>query len=112
LVALTEEQKRARAEKRALAAALKEEEHAHRREAKQREWRDKGMFRTREEAAAGEPCRGCGLPVIDNLGSWPPLMHLSPDERVEHDRAEALFRELHPDYHAHRWSMQGSRTAS
>lgn len=49
--------------------ALKEETRAHRDEAKRREWREKGMYLTREQAAAGEPCRGWGLPVIDNLGN-------------------------------------------
>ena len=107
---LTEDQKRERAEKRRLSAALKEEEQAHRREAKRREWHEKGMFLTRDQAAAGEVCRGCGLPVIDGLGSWPPLMHLSDQERLDHDAAEARYKQLHPDCHAHRWGMQGSRT--
>jgi len=109
-VPLTEDQKRERAEKRRLSAALKEEEQAHRREANRREWHEKGMFLTRDQAAAGEPCRGCGLPVIDGLGSWLPLMHLSEKERVDHDAAEARYEQLHPDCRAHRWSMQGSRT--
>lgn len=111
LMALSEEQKQSRAEARRLTAALKEEAQAHRREAKQREWHEKYMYLTREEAAAGEPCRGCGLAVIDNLGSWPPLMHLADDERRDRDAAEARYRELHPDCHSHRWSMEGSRAA-
>jgi hypothetical protein len=108
-MALTEEQKQSRAEARRLTAALKEEAQAHRREAKQREWHEKDMYLTCDQAAAGEACRGCGLPVIDNLGSWPPLMHLTEDQRLDHDAAEARFRELHPCCHAHRWSMEGSR---
>lgn len=55
--------------------ALKEEAKAHRDEAKRRE---KGMYLTREQAAAEEPCRGCGLPVLDNLGNWPCTMYLPP----------------------------------
>jgi hypothetical protein len=108
-VALTEEQKQSRAETRQRNEALRAEADALRHEAKRREWHEKGMYLTREQAAAGEPCRGCGLPVIDNLGSWPPLMRLSPEERTEYDTAEARFKHLHPECHAHRWSMQGSR---
>jgi len=108
-MALTKEQKQSRAEARRLSAALKEEAQAHRREAKQREWHEKDMYLTRDQAAAGEACRGCGLPVIDNLGSWPALMHLTEGQRLDHDAAEARFRELHPDCHAYLWSMEGSR---
>src|SRR5690606_4245439 len=75
VVPLTEEQKRTRAETRRRNEALRAEADAHRQEAKRREWYEKDMFLTREQAAGGEPCRGCGLPVIDGLGSFPPLMH-------------------------------------
>lgn len=107
---VTEDQKREPADRRRPSAALKEEEQAHPTEAKRREWYQKNMFLTREQAAAGEACRGCGLPVIDGLGSWPPLMHLSDQERLDHDAAEARYKQLHPGCHSHRWSMQGSRT--
>lgn len=106
---LTEDQKAARAERRRTSVALTEEARYHRREAKHREWVEHGMHLTREQASAGEPCRGCGLPVIDNLGDWPPTMHLTPEERIEHETADAQFRGLHPDCDAHRWSMSGSR---
>ena len=39
------------------------------------------MYLTREQAAAGELCRGCGLPVIDNLGNWPGTMYLTDKQR-------------------------------
>lgn len=110
-MALTEVQKRTRAETRLRNEALQAEEDALRREAKSREWREKGMYLTRDQAAAGEPCRGCGLPVIDGLGSCPPMMHLSEKERIEYDAAEAAYKHQHPDCRAHRWSMQGSRTS-
>lgn len=71
---LTDEQKAERAANRQLTNALKEEAGAHRDEAKRREWREKETYLTREQAAAGEPCRGCGLPVVDNLGNWPGTM--------------------------------------
>jgi len=108
-VALTEEQKAARAAKRQLTSALKEEARAHRREARRREWREQGLYLTRERALAGEPCRGCGLPVIDNLGSWGGTMYLSPQERIEYDAAQELYRRMHPTCDAHRWSTEGSR---
>lgn len=107
---LTEELKQSRAEARQRNEALRAEADALRREAKRREWHEKGMYLTRDQAAAGEACRACGLPVIDGLGSWPLLMHLTEQERVEHDAAEATFKRLHPDCHAHRWSMEGSRS--
>lgn len=106
---LTDEQKRARAEARRRSEATRAEADAHLQEAKHREWRDKDMFLTREQAAAGEPCRGCGLPVIDGLGSFPPLMHLTPKHRLDYDAAEAQYQAIHSDCQAHRWSMQGSR---
>lgn len=106
---LTDEQKQTRAEARQRNEALRAEAEAVRREVKRREWHEKGMFLTRDQAAAGEPCRACGLPVIDGLGSWPPLMQLTEQERVEYDAAGATFKQLHPDCHAHRWSMEGSR---
>lgn len=106
---LTEEQKAARAEKRRLTSAREEEARVHRAEAKRREWRENDMYLTREQAAAGEPCRGCGLPIVDDLGDWPGTMYLTPEEGVEYDKAELHFRALHPDCNSHLWSMQGSR---
>ncbi|KAB1640678.1 hypothetical protein [Gulosibacter chungangensis] len=99
---LTDEQKVVRAAKRQMTNALQEEARAHRDEARRREWVEKGMYLTREEAAAGKPCHGCSLPVIDNLGSWPGTMHLSPEERMGYDAAEARFKEMHPDCGSHR----------
>lgn len=106
---LTEEQKVARTEKHRMINALREEARAHRDEAKQREWREKAMYMTRDQAAAGEPCRGCGLPVIDNLGDWPGTMHLTDEQRVIYDDDQARYREMHLNCDAHRWSMSGSR---
>jgi hypothetical protein len=106
---LTDEQKAERAAKRQMANALNEEERAHRNEAKHREWEESGMYLTREQAAAGEPCRGCGLPVIDNRGDWPGTMYLTPEQKPEYDADQALYAEMHADCHAHRWSMSGSR---
>lgn len=105
----TSEQKADRARKRQLAVALKEESRAKRLEAQSREWTTTGMYLSREEAANGEPCRGCGLPVIDNLGDWPATMYLSPVERTEYEAERARFRERHSDCESHRWSMAGSR---
>lgn len=60
-------------------------------------------------AAAGEPCRGRGLPVIDNLGNWPGTMYLTPEQKIEYDADQAKYKEMHPNCEAHRWSMSGSR---
>jgi hypothetical protein len=110
IVALTEEQKSARATKRRMSGALKEEARAHRDEARRQRWIDEDMYLTREQAAAGEPCHGCGLPVIDNLGNWPGTMYLTDEQRVEYDAAEARYRATHPNCDSHRWSMSGSRS--
>ena len=37
-------------------------------------------------------CRGCRLPLIDGLGSLPPLTHLTEEERIRHDAAEVAYR--------------------
>lgn len=95
--------------KRRLDEALKAERRAHRHEAQRLRWADKGMYLTRDEAEAGEPCRGCGLPVIDGLDNWPGTSVMSEGERIEYDNVEARFREMHPDCDSHRWSMAGSR---
>lgn len=108
-MAITEEQKAERAAKRKMSSALREEARAHRIEARRKEWRDQDMCLTRDQAAAGEPCRGCGLPVIDNLGDWGGTMYLTPEQRVEYDAAEERYRKMHPDCDSHRWSMAGSR---
>ncbi|KJC63144.1 hypothetical protein [Agreia bicolorata] len=102
---LTEEQKAERTQKRRVTNALKEEARAHRDEARRQEWCDKGMYLTREQAAAGEACRGCGLPVIDNLGSWPGTMYLTDEQRVIFDADQERYREMHPNCDAHRWSI-------
>jgi hypothetical protein len=106
---LTEEQKALRALKRRRTEALKAEAQALRHEAKRREWDEQGMYLTREEARAGALCRGCGLPIVDNRGSWPPLMHLTGEERAEYDAAQAAYRVAHPDCGSYGWSISGSR---
>lgn len=108
-MALTEEQKMARMAKRRLNEALKAERRAHHHEAQRRRWVDEGMYLKSEEAEDGEPCRGCGLPVIDRLGNWPGTSYMSDDERIDYDATQARFSELHPDCDSHRWSMAGSR---
>lgn len=67
------------------------------------------MYLTREQAAVGEPCRGCGLPVIDNLGEWGGAMYLTPEQRIEYDADQVMYREMYSTCDAHRWSTQGSR---
>lgn len=67
------------------------------------------MYLTREQAAAGELCRGCGLPVIDSIGNWPGTMYLWPEQKVEHDADRARYKEMHLHCEAHRWSTSGSR---
>lgn len=56
------------------------------------------------------PCRGCGRSIIDGLGEWPPLMKLDDEQKRDYEAADAAFKSQHPDCHASRWSMAGSRT--
>lgn len=108
---VTEEQKQVRAEVRQMNEALRDGADVLRHEAKRRKWHERWMFMIRDQTAACEPSRSWGLPVIDGVGSWPPVIHPSEEERVEHDAAEAMFNLLHPDCHAQRWGMEGSRTS-
>jgi hypothetical protein len=105
----SEEQVAARRLARARRDALAAEESHRRQLATRQRWASESMYLTREEAAAGAHCRGCGLPVIDGLGDWGPLMKLSPEQRREHDAQEAAYAARHQGCRAHRWSMSGSR---
>lgn len=106
---LTEEQRAQRATARRRSAALAAEEDALRQERKRQEWDDNGTPLTRDEMEAGVPCRGCGQPIIDGLGDWPPLMKLTEQEKREYDAAQADFAARHKDCRGYRWSMSGSR---
>jgi hypothetical protein len=110
VVTLSDEQKATRAMARRHKAALAAEAEAMRQEARRREWQANGTYLTREEFEAGVHCRGCGLPIIDRLGSWLPLMEMTEVERADHEAAEAAFKHRHSDCRSHRWSMSGSRT--
>ncbi|QNA72010.1 hypothetical protein C8250_008940 [Streptomyces sp. So13.3] len=107
---LTEEQRQPRARARARSEALQAEEDDRRREEKRAQWVREGMYLSRQELKAGQPCRGCGEPILDGLGERPPLLRLTPEERAEHDAAEARYKERHGDCRAMRWTMSGSRT--
>lgn len=106
---LTDEQKAERARKRALRRALEAEADAVRVERRCEQWRTESMYLSWEEMEAGIPCRGCGLPVTDQLGSWPPLLHLTAEQQPEYDAAEADYKARHGGCHSHRWSIEGSR---
>ncbi|MBC6463343.1 hypothetical protein [Actinomadura sp. HBU206391] len=107
---LTEEQRKARALARAKREALAAEEEDRREREKRAQWRRDGTYMTREELEAGVPCRGCGEPIIDGLGSFPGTMYLTPEQKVEYEKEEARYRQRHGDCKAHRWTMGGSRT--
>lgn len=107
---LSEEEKERRAVNRRRKAALAAEADAIRHDDKRREWAENGTRLTRAELEAGVACRGCGLAIIDGLGDRPALMKMTDEERLEHEAAEAAFMARHPDCHAIRWAMSGSRT--
>lgn len=107
---LTEEQKAKRAATRRHNDALEAEHEHERRQARDREWAAKGARLTREQLEAGDPCRGCGLPIIDGLGDWPWPQERTPEQQAAHDAAEVEYRTRHADCHSHRWSLSGSRS--
>lgn len=107
---LTEEQRQQRARARSHRAALQAEEDDQRREAKREQWEREGTYLSREEFEAGHPCRGCGEPILDGLGDRPPLLRMTPEERAEHEAAEARYKERHGECRAGPWTVSGSRT--
>ncbi|MFF7812929.1 hypothetical protein ACFZCF_13610 [Streptomyces sp. NPDC007945] len=108
---LTEEERQRRAAARARKKALEAEEQDRRDTARRELWAREGTRLTWAEFEAGEPCRGCGKPMYDRLGSWYPLMALSETERQEYEAAEARFKEEHPDCRSSRWSISGSHVS-
>lgn len=107
---LTDEQRQHRALARARREALQAEEDDRRCEERRQQWVRDGMYLSYEEYEQGVPCRGCGEPLQDGLGSWPALLKLTDQQRAEHDAYEAAFKERHGGCHTGRWSMEGSRT--
>lgn len=108
---LTEEEKARRALQRRRKAALEAENDAIRRASKRAEWAANGTRLSWAELEAGVPCRGCGLPVIDDRGNWPALMNMDDDLRRECNAASEDYKRRHPACSSHRWSMAGSQTA-
>ncbi|NEA55582.1 hypothetical protein G3I60_15850 [Streptomyces sp. SID13666] len=106
---LTEEQRLQRAAKRALRSALDSEADDQRRRERDERWKREGTHLSWAEHMAGEPCRGCGQPMQDGLGSWPPLMKLSESEKREYEEADRRFRQRHADCRDARWTISGSR---
>jgi hypothetical protein len=106
---LTEEEKARRALNRRRKDALEAEQDEVRQEARRREWEANGMYLSRAEINEGAACRGCGLPVADGLGRWPPLLQMDTGQREQYDLAEAEYNRRHPDCRSHRWTLQGSR---
>lgn len=88
MAVLTEEQKAARALKRKRTQALAAEAEHIRQQDKLQDWAERGLRSTYEELLAGEPCRGCGLPIIDGLEPFPGTMYLTPEQRVDYDDRE------------------------
>jgi hypothetical protein len=108
---MSDEQREQRALLRARRAAEAAEAEDRRTEERRQQWLRDGTYMSRAEIEAGEPCRGCGQPLLDGLGGWPPLLKLTPEQRAEYDRADAAFRERHAGCRAGSWSMSGHRTA-
>lgn len=111
MATLSEEAKERRAANRRRKRALEAEADALRDEERRKVWVEQGMYLTQAEIEAGVNCRGCGQPLVDGLGGWPPLLMLTDEERPEYEAAEADFKARHSDCRSYRWSMADSRTA-
>lgn len=57
-----------------------------------------------DEMLTGQPCRGCGRPLIGGP-RWVPIRDRSPDEAAALEAEEAAFRALHPDCRAAHWTV-------
>jgi hypothetical protein len=99
-----------RALKCARARAEQAERDARRMRDQRRRREEEGTYLTRAEFEAGVPCRGCGEPWLDGLGSWPPLLKMTPEQRADHDREEERYRARHGECRARRESGADSRT--
>jgi hypothetical protein len=106
---LTEEQRQARAAKRAMREALAAEARDRRLRERDERWKREGVQLTWQEFEDGLPCRGCGDPMYDGLGDWWPLLKLSEAERAEYETAQERFSKKHSDCKDMRWSVSGSR---
>jgi DNA repair exonuclease SbcCD ATPase subunit len=80
---MTDEQREQRALSQARKAAEAAEEEDRRREERRQQWRREGTYMSRAEMEAGEPCRGCGQPLLDGAGDWLPLSQLTPEQRAK-----------------------------
>lgn len=76
---MTDEQREQRTLLRARRAAEAAEEEDRRTEERRQQWQREGTYMSWAEIEAGEPCRGCGQPLLDGMGGWPPLLKLTPD---------------------------------
>ena len=106
---LTEEQRQARALARARREALKWEERDRRSREQTELWKREGMYLTYEEFQAGEPCRGCGEPLLDRAEHQHTNMaDLELIALKEQD--EERYRQRHGTCRSHRWRVEGSIT--
>ncbi|GAA3626039.1 hypothetical protein GCM10022419_134510 [Nonomuraea rosea] len=106
---LTDAQRQERALNRARKAALEAEERDRRREEQRRRSREETRL-SQEELQAGVLCPGCGEPINDQLGNWPPPAQMSEEEQRQRDEADARYRERHDQCDSPvRWSTAGSR---
>lgn len=98
-----------RRQRRIAGAARKAEEREQRRRERQALWAETGAYLTWEELCAGEPCRGCGRPIIGD-GTWEsvPLNAETPEQRRVRLDEDRRYRKLHGDCRGYRTSMQGS----
>jgi hypothetical protein len=108
---MTAEEKQKRQQRRVEHVALAAEERSRQREERIAQWRDSDTYMSYEELRAGEPCRGCGQPILGD-GTWEdlPRQRENPERREVRLAEDARFETQHADCATGglNWSMQGS----
>lgn len=105
-----EKQRQQQPQARSCSVALQAEEEDRLWKEKRDRWRREGMYLSSEELAAGQPCRSCGRPFIDDLGPLPPLAEMAPEDRSAYEAENAQYWKLHADCRGIHWTVRGSRT--
>lgn len=110
---LTDEEKQERRfqreRTRARDKALRAEEDHLRNQAQSERFKRENMYLTWEEYQAGEPCRGCGKPLMDQQDTELPPNKLTEQQREAREADVIEFKHQHGECRSYRWSA-GSQT--
>jgi hypothetical protein len=60
---------------------------------------------TYDEFLAGETCRACNEPLVDDRGNTPAILHMTDEQRPFWDVEDARYDAAHSDCRAGRWTV-------